>query len=376
MKYLALSLLSISLFASDAKIKGNIGIEYKKYFDTPSSKVDNQKAITAELEYEYEVQNGKFFSKIEALKDNDDNNKEYIMLNELYYKYFGDSYDITIGKSIKFWGALELFNPTDVFNSKNILDDITDKDKKLGAWNITYSKFFDNDDELSLIVKLRNETQDFVYSKSPLNTLLLPYNKEYESEKSRHRPTYYLKYSGSRDDFAKRDFSFIIQSGYDSYRDTILKSGKLKQYLYQADKFLTYHTIVKDSTIYKLEFAYTDVKNYTKIDDYSEYGVGLEHTLYGFWKEKDLGLLAEYYKNNINVTNITYQNDLFAGVRVEFNDSDSSDIVAGVIRDFDTDKNGYTLEYNTRIKDEFKTKIRYLKSDSMEVLGIDFGWYF
>lgn len=376
MRHIALSLLTLSLFANDIDIKGNIGLEYKKYSNTPSSKVDNQKAITGELELEYKVKNGKIFSKIEALKDNDDSNREYIILNEFYYKYFGDSYDITIGKSIKFWGALELFNPTDVFNAKNILDDVTDKDKKLGAINITYSKFFDNDDELSLIAKLTNQTQDFVYNKSPLNTLPLAYNKNFESEKNKNKPTYYLKYSGSRDDFAKRDFSFIIQSGYDSYRDTILKSGELKQYLYQADKFLTYHTIVKDSTIYKLEFAYTDVKNYTKIDDYSEYGVGLEHTLYGFLGEKDLGLLAEYYKNNINKTNTVYQNDLFTGVRVEFNDKDSSDIVAGVIRDFDTDKNGYSLEYNTRIKDKFKTKIRYLKNDDLEVFGVDFGWYF
>jgi len=87
-------------------------------------------------------------------------------------------------------------------------------------------------------------------------------------------------------------------------------------------------------------------------------------------------LIVEYYKNNINATNIVYQDDLFTGVRVEFNDADSSDIVAGVIRDFDSDKNGYSLEYNTRIKDKFKTKIRYLKNDDLEVFGVDFGWYF
>ncbi|HIO90718.1 MAG TPA: hypothetical protein EYG69_02990 [Campylobacterales bacterium] len=376
MRFLTISLIAITLFGSDISIKGNIGAEYKKYFNTLSSKTDTQKATTASLELEKEVTNGKVFVKIEALSDSDDTNREYVMINELYYKYFGDSYEITIGKSIKFWGALELFNPADIFNAKNILDDVTDKDKKLGAWNITYSKFFENDDEFSAIMKLDNEAQNFVYQKSPLNTLPLAYNKDFESEKNRHRPTYYLKYSGSRDDFAKRDFSFIVQSGYDSYRDTIQSLGKIKQYLYQVDKFITYHTIVKDSTIYKLEYSYTDVKNYTKIDDYSEYGVGVEHTLYGLWEKKDLGLIVEYYKNNINATNIVYQDDLFAGVRVEFNDADSSDIVAGVIRDFDSDKNGYSLEYNTRIKDKFKTKIRYLKNDDLEVFGVDFGWYF
>jgi hypothetical protein len=371
-RILVSSLVAISLYANFVDIKGNLGFEYKRYFDTASPKVDSQKAITGELE----ITKGGFFTKVELLRDSQDIDRRYMNIEELYYKYSADYYDISIGKSVKFWGALELYNVTDIFNEKNILDDITDKDKKLGALNITYSKFFDSDDELTFIAKLYNQKQEFVYQKSPLYTLPRTYNKEFESEGSKDRPTYYIKYSGSRDDMFKRDFSIVVMSGYDSYRDMVLRDGELRHYLYKANKFLTYHTLVKDSTMYKVEFAYTDVKEYTKIDDYKEYGLGIEHTLYGIWGERDLGVMAEYYKNSINRSDIVYQDDLFYGVRLTFNDKDDSDIVAGVIRDFDSNKDGYSIEYNSRIKDRFKTKLRYLKSDTIEVAGVEFGWYF
>ncbi len=352
MKKLALlTLFTLSLFSWESR--GNISLEKTKFY-SPSKTAS---AIRGDLE----LKNKGLTVSLKAVSDSKDTKRRYIDLQELNYTFSSGDYDFSVGKSIKFWGSLELHNLTDVFNQKDILDDITDEDKKLGSWNISASKYID-DDELSLIVKLKEEYQD--YSKKG-------YTKYFKSEKSRYHPTIFLKYSGSEGD---RDFAYILMSGYDSFRDTIFDKGELKSYLYLANKFLTYQTLVQGDTIYKAEFAYTDVKNYGAIKDYYEYGVGVEKTFYSVWNKKDLGVLTEYYKSDIN-KKIIYQNDLFIGARFSFNDASSSEIVGGVIRDFDSDKNSYLLEVKKRIFDKYMLNIRYIK-DEVKQFRVNVGYYF
>ena len=363
-------LLSINFYLFAFDIKGNIEVEYKKYFEVKSSKSDESKSISGQIETKKEFANSYIFSKIEFLKDNDDKKREYILLNEIFYKYMGDDYDFIIGKNIKFWGALELHNLTDIFNAKNILNDVTDKDKKLGSFNISYMKILENEDELSFLIKPIEEKQKFVWAKNPLNNFPLPYDENFKKEKK--RPTIYLKYDGSRSGL---DFRFIFQNGYDSYRDLIMENNRLKQYLYLVNKFITYNTFVKDDTLYKLEFAYTDVLDYGKIDDYYEIGGGIEHTIYSLFDKKDVGVLAEYYKSDMD-REIIYQNDIFVGVRISFNDKDSSEVITGVIKDFDNQENSYSFEYNTRFFENFKTKFRYLKNSDLSIINLNIGYYF
>ncbi len=320
----SLVFISFSILADDLEIKGNIGVEYKKQdFANTSIKDITSKSINGQLELTKYYEELKLFTNIEALKDKDNNERKYIKLNEAYIKYEAEDYDLLIGKDIRFWGSLEIHTLTDIFNKKNTINDLYDKDKKLGIKNITYTKYFKNEDEISLIL-----TDDNPYSK-------------------------YLKYGGSRDDIASRDFSYIFSTNKDD------------------DKLLTYHTAIVDDTIYKIEFAYISSKT---IDNYSELGIGLEHTLYGLIDKKDLGIIVEYYKSD-NKT-LSFQDDIFTGIRVNFNDIDDSDIVAGMIKDLDTQQKGYSFEYNTRFKDNFKFQMTYLENDTFDTIGLNVGYYF
>ncbi len=320
----SLIFISLTLLAEELKIKGNIDIEYKKQdFSSISIKDITSKSINAQIEFTKYYDELKLFTDIEALKDKDDNQRKYIKINEAYIKYEAENYDLLIGKDIRFWGSLELSNLTDIFNEKNTINDSYDKDKKLGTKNITYTRYFENEDELSVILMDDN-----------------PYSK-------------YLKYSGSRDDIANRDFSYILSTNQDDNR------------------FLTYHTAIVDDTIYKMEFAYINSKI---TNNYAELGIGLEHTLYGFRDKKDLGIIVEYYKSDNETLN--FQDDIFTGVRISFNDTDDSDIVAGIITDLDTQQKRYSFEYNTRFKDNFKLQVTYLKNNTFNIVGLSMGYYF
>lgn len=327
MRIFVLLFIAIFINASDVEVKGNIGVEYKKQnFTNPFANDIENKAIYTQIEFKNEFEDYLGVLKIEALKDRDDNDRNYIKVNELFIQKEAENYDLRVGRDIKFWGALELHNITDIYNKKNIKFDPYDKDKKLGTDGITYKYFIEDEETLNTMV---TNVDDII--------------------------NFYLQYSGSRDFIGSLDFSLIVQNNKDENR------------------LLTYNTLLNDDTLYKLELSYLN----SKTQDYYEGGLGIEHTLYGVIGAKDLGLIWEYYKSDRKgINQLLYQDDLFLGVRLTFNDVDSSDIVTGVIKDLDDKQNSYSIEYNTRIDDMFKTKLKYIKNDSFDLLSIQVGYYF
>ena len=195
-----------------------------------------------------------------------------------------------------------------------------------------------------------------------------------ESEKSLYRPTIYLKYSGSISKEYALDYAFIYQNGYDSQRYLTKSGNNYKEHTYLVNKFMTYHTMVLDSTLYKLEFLYADVINNKTVSDYVHAAFGVEHTLEQLEDGTEIGIIGEYYyydtlKNkqlsDIDLNQI-FQNDLFLGLRYSLNDEANTSAVGGVVLDTQYDEQSYYVEYETRIYDTFKVKLdaRYTEPSS------------
>jgi len=87
---------------------------------------------------------------------------------------------------------------------------------------------------------------------------------------------------------------------------------------------------------------------------------GLEHTLYGiFDSSADLGLLVEYlYNNNNDARIVSFENDLFLGLRLTMNDAQSTDILFGIIKDLDDHGLFYNLEASRRLGNHWKLGIQ------------------
>lgn len=85
--------------------------------------------------------------------------------------------------------------------------------------------------------------------------------------------------------------------------------------------------------------------------DFAAVTGGFEYT---FWdvggRGLDVGLLAEYLWDERGVDAATpYQNDLFVGTRVALNDSQSTQILAGLIEDLDGRGSSYLIEASRRV---------------------------
>jgi len=383
------TILSSFLLADGFEYKGNIGFETAYANHDIEGKRDTQNALRLELELKQKTKGGQLVFSGEGIADLDDKERRYINVKDLYYKHEFENSDLLIGRNTRFWGALEFYNHTDTFNTKDWLDDPFDYDSKIGANNIAYTQYFD-DSEFSVIAKVHEERQRVQDGESVSNFMPSIYSDNLETQKDRDRPTVYLKYSGSGEDI-QIDYSLIYQNGYDEQRYLAPVGAELRQHAYLVDKVMAYATLVSGSTIYKTELAHTKSDD-DKVSDYSQLSMGLEHTLYGVVGKADLGLLAEYYnykerdESKLGAKDFgnLFADDVVLGFRYSFNDSADSDILGGVAIDRDNHEKMVSLEYNTRLYEKYKLGVSYQHLapeegsvfKEMDSMKLDFGYYF
>lgn len=386
MKKLAFAFLPLLLIGGEFEYTGNIGFEAQYFSHEIANKRDNSLALRMEAELKKEIGDDLFVVKLKGILDRDDNERRYFDFNDFYYQHNFEDSDVLIGRNTRFWGALEFYNLTDVFNTKDLLDDPFDYDSKLGSWNIAYTKYLENS-EIALIVKLYEEKQQMQDRESVNNFLPHLYNEHLKTQYDRDRPSLFLKYSGSAEDI-QLDYGVVYENGYDSQRYLSMDNGQLQQNAYIVNKLLGYATYIHGDTIYKTELAYA-ISDDDKVSDYGEFGVGLEHTLYSFWDKRDLGLLAEYYryeaKDDDKVDfNKFFADDLTLGFRLSMNDLSSSEVLGGLDIDLKTKEKIFFVEYDTRVWDKYKLKASYThlapEDESMfkelDKVKLEFGYYF
>jgi hypothetical protein len=374
------------MIGGEWEYKGNISLESQYLYHDNSAKREHALALRLESEAKKEFGDAVVAMKLKGIYDKDDHNRRYIDFNDLYYQYNFDNSDIFIGRNTRFWGALEFYNIADVFNTKDYLDDPFDYDSKLGSWNIAYTHYLDNA-ELSLIIKVHEEKQRMQDSASINNFLPLPYEERLLTQKDENRPSVFLKYSGSGDEI-QVDYGLVYENGYDNQRYMLVENGALRQHAFIVNKFLGYATYIHADTIYKTELAYA-LSDDKHVSDYTEFGIGLEHTLYGLWEKRDLGLLMEYYRyvakddKKVDLQKF-FADDLTLGFRLSLNDISSSEVLGGIDIDLETEEKIFFVEYETRVMEKYKLKTSYehLEPEAESIfekldrVKLEFGYYF
>jgi len=381
----------------ELNIQGNVALTAQAYPTRPDGKHKSNATASGEIELDYTKDDLSFVTKVYAQGDSHDmqgssgkNHRSFVRLDELYIKQDFEDDQIQLGKSIQFWGSLEVRNITDVFNPIDMRSDVFDTDK-MGVWNGSYTHYTETG-ELSLIVKLQEPdikmaAFPYVYYFFPdtINltgsNLPLIYDDNLQKELEQ-RPSFFIKYTGSTDSEYALDYALIFENGYDSqrYYTYTLEPGLVKanQNAYSVNKLMTYNTFVLGATLLKFEGLYTDVISVDdvitpsgatkKVSDYYHLGLGVEHTLTQFHGDADLGIIAEYYKygtlesgsvyTDLDLFEVT-QNDLFLGARYSFNQGNDASVIGGGIFDLEYKEEVYYIKYEGRIADTFKLTLDY-----------------
>jgi hypothetical protein len=381
-----LLLLVPLLSFAQIEYKGNVGLKSAFYEQKDSKKRDSNLALTFDIELKKRFDNGQFLFNAKSIYDKDDQNRRFTNIKDFSYTHNYDDSDLNIGIQSLFWGSLEFFNITDVYNTKNILDDPFNYDSKIGALGLNYTYYFQNS-ELSILAKFKEDDQEVQDNKSINNFYPPNYNTHLLTQKENHRPSVFIKYSGSSEDI-QLDYSFIYENGYDNNRYISIGNNVSHQNAFLVNKFLFYSTLIVDNTIYKSEFSLTQSRS-KAVSDYEHIAFGFEHTLVAIWDKKDLGLLVEYYHYNAQENNkqnlaILYNDDLNIGFRLNINDQASSELLAGVDIDRDNQEKIYFLSVNTRILEQYKLKLSYQHLSptqssvfkKLDLFSIEFNYYF
>jgi len=383
----SLLLLYSSLLQADVQVQGSIENTSQYYIEIPSDKNNLNNTLRANIEAEYTKDDLTLKGSLSAQEDfydlfNDptkETKRSFVRLNELYGTYEFENDQLLVGKSIRFWGALEVRNVVDTFNPQDLRSDVFETDK-LGVWNIAYAHYTEMG-EFNAIVKFYEQDREmaaypyaYYFFPETIATLDLNYKSKLVSEESRYRPSVYLKYAASTETEYALDYAFVYENGYDSQRYYSIDLTEdfthftTQEHAYLVNKFSMFNTLVVGATLFKMEALYTDViSNDINISDYYHLGFGLEHTLSGVYKEADLGVICEYYYYNTldqdKYSDLelfeTMQDDLFVGLRYTFNEGNDASVVGGIIADLEYDEEVYYMEYESRFAEVLKINFDY-----------------
>jgi hypothetical protein len=252
---------------------------------------------------------------------------------------------------------MEINNPSDVINSKDLAHDLFNKESKIGAY-LTRASYYLESSQLDIIAKWHEDGQALGDNKNPYfgKITQIGFSDSLTMEKEENRPTLFLKYAGSTEHDAPLDYAVALMSGYDNIRTLDISKLPLTWKSYLVNKLLTFNTWVVDATLIKFEATYADISNndYSNLSDYAQTAIGFEHTLEQLYNGYDLGVLVEHnqffqFDDKRSASFNFFNNDLFIGARLSINDEDSSSILGGVTLDLD-----YTDQYSTFIALETK----------------------
>ncbi len=295
--------------------------------------------------------------------------RRYILLDELFVYAEMEEYALSLGRQMKFWGEMEGFNFTDIYNPKNLLQDPFDKSAKYGAWGADIVRYFD-ENSLEFGVKFYEEDMELPLGKTPYALIPVEYDKELRVTKSRYTPTLYLKADITTEEWLESETTLILLHGYDNKRGfMLLTPTKIAQIAYVVDKALLHTHILYNDTIFKAEVVYTHVRDSVPVGDYAQIAAGVEHTLYEVVGSADVGFFGEYYRyiyvdaskqKNIDIAEL-FDDDLFFALRASFNDTHSSVLKAGIVQDRRKKERLLKVDFSSRVDENFTFKAQYLQ---------------
>ena len=275
-----------------------------------------------------------------------DENRRYWDLREFYYQKAKNNWELSVGVKRIFWGVSEASHLIDVINQSDALKSF-DGEEKLGQPMVQFSWFSSNWGSLDLFYLPYHRKRGFAGEKGRFrfSTVLESSAIGYESEKEEWHPDFAARWKhyigildigvsyftgNGREPF----FEFDEQRNINAFYPLIDQIGFDLQITAGA-LLLKFESIIRKAK--QQEFIAMDAGfefTFSNVDDN-----GL-----------DIGLLGEYLYDERGDWSLTgFQNDIFYGSRVAFNDIQDTSILGGGIYDLDTQSHIISLEATRRL---------------------------
>lgn len=346
--------------AEQGQWSGNVSIEARLFPEDAlyPEQEDQGFSLSFEPEYYWDWRDGeqRIVFKPFFRYDINDDERSHSDIRELYWRgTFGDT-DLKVGVAKVFWGVTESQHLVDIVNQTDLVENI-DTEDKLGQPMVNLN-IVKNWGTLELYVLPYFRERTFAGEEGRLRTAI-PVDTDhenYESGAEESHVDYAVRWSHY---IGNWDIGISHFSGTAREPNLIpsLRNGQvvLIPYYQQIDQTGLDLQATIGSWLWKLEAV-------SRRDDVGRYTAavgGFEYTIVGiFGGASDLGLLVEYHFDDRDAESTSpFENDIFAGFRWVTNDVQSTELLAGVIVDSDTQATFGNVEASRRIGQSWKISL-------------------
>jgi len=369
--------LAIQVQAGEIQVSGYLAAESTLFVSNsafPGQFDGTQNALIAQPEFHYETtdRHNQYSLIPFAHLDSQDDRRTHADLREAWWMHIADNWELLVGVNRVFWGVAESNHLVDIINQTDQVEDIDGEDK-LGQPMLRLA--FQRDwGELELFVLPGFRERTFPGKHGRLRFPLVSDGKAlYSNSRKERHVDLAARYSGYIG-----DWDFGIAAFHGTGRDprfvpnaTFTRFFTVYDVIDQASVDLQY---THDAWLWKFEGLWRSQNGQSFFA-----GVGgFEYTLYQIaGSDADLGLLLEYSRDgrsdDFRVAPPTLlDDDIFIATRLALNDTQSSEVLAGIFVDRNDHSYQFSVEAERRLGDRYKLELEsrwFLNTSKSPVLS-------
>lgn len=364
--FLAFSLLSVNSYAWE--LTGYSAAEYRHFqhesLNSEASQNQASAVLVPEFYHAWDDGNQSLLISPFLRFDNEDAERTHIDLREARWLLVKDDWELQLGLGKVYWGVTESQHLVDVINQTDLVEN-SDTEDKLGQPMINLS-FFQEWGTVGLFVLPYFRERTFAGTKGRLRgQLVVDTDKvQYESGAKQHHIDVAVRWSHTLG-----DWDIGLSHFYGTNRVPLLSPNQT------FTKLIPYYEIMHqtgvdiqqttEAWLWKLEV----IRRQTSSDTFMALTGGFEYTFYGVFNSNiDVGLITEYLWDERDDELVTpFEDDLMIGMRLAWNDEQSTELLLGVIQDLDSNDAAWNIEASRRIGNRWKVSLegRFFKSDQV-----------
>ena len=333
----------------ETSLEWELNGQYRYFYDTPQfeNQLYDYPSIGIQPTYSFIWDNGyqNFIASAYFNLDRD-KNRSYWDLREFYYQKAKNNWELSVGFKKVFWGVTEASHLVDIINQADVLKSF-DAEEKLGQPMVQFSWFSSNWGSLDLFYLPYHRKRGFAGEKGRFrfSTVLKADTIGYESKKEEWHPDFAARwkyYIGVLD----IGLSYFTGNGREPFFEFDTQ-GNINAFYPLIDQFGLDLQITSGALLLKFE----SILRQAEQQEFFAMDAGFEFTFSNVDNNGlDIGVLGEYLYDERGDWSLTgFQNDIFYGSRVAFNDTQDTSILGGGIYDLDTHSHLFNLEATSRI---------------------------
>ena len=345
---------------------GYVGTELRVFPEDALFDIQNHTfngSLVFEPEYFTEWDDGRqSFAFVPFLRiDQQDSERTHFDIRELTWEKVADDWELRAGIRKVFWGVAESNHLVDIINQTDLIENL-DTEDKLGQPMINLALIRDwGTLDFFVLPHFRERTFPGIEGRLRTQPRVDTDNPVYESSAEENHVDLAVRWS-----HFIGDFDIGLSHFYGTSRDPRFVFG-----LNGSEPVLIPHYDIihqtgldlqatKGDWLWKLETIYRNGQpTVSGDDDYIALTGGFEYTFVGvFESSADVGLVTEYLFDDRDEEAATpFENDAIIALRLAMNDEQSTEVLAGVIFDLDSNAKFFNLEASRRLGDTWKLEL-------------------